>query len=149
MSGELTAAAQGQRNDELVGWSPRQLIRDALAIASYALPVGLVYGIAGPAGGRRTWIRGRLMTSPGNELSRPVPPPLPLEPARLRRARLAVAYAFLVHGVMFGAWASRPSRRTPALTRPTWALPCWPPRPGPSPRCRSRACSPDASAATR
>ena len=107
MSGELTAAAQGQRNDELVGWSPRQLIRDALAIASYALPVGLVYGIAGPAGGRRTWIRGRLMTSPGNELSRPVPPPLPLEPARLRRARLAVAYAFLVHGVMFGAWASR------------------------------------------
>ena len=31
----------------------------------------------------------------------------PLEPPHLRRARLAVAYSFLVHGVMFGAWASR------------------------------------------
>ena len=37
MSVELTAAAQGRRNDELVGRSRRRLIRDALAIASYAL----------------------------------------------------------------------------------------------------------------
>ena len=29
------------------------------------------------------------------------------EPAHLGRARGAVAYSFLVHGVMFGAWASR------------------------------------------
>lgn len=29
------------------------------------------------------------------------------EPARLGRARLAVGYAFLVNGIMFGAWASR------------------------------------------
>jgi len=29
------------------------------------------------------------------------------EPAHVRRAQLAVAYSFLVHGVMFGAWASR------------------------------------------
>jgi hypothetical protein len=31
----------------------------------------------------------------------------PPEPAHLGRARGAVAYSFLVHGVMFGAWASR------------------------------------------
>jgi MFS family permease len=30
-----------------------------------------------------------------------------VEPARLGRARLAVGYAFLINGVMFGAWASR------------------------------------------
>jgi MFS family permease len=34
-------------------------------------------------------------------------PRRPLEPLHLRRAQLAVAYSFLVHGVMFGAWASR------------------------------------------
>jgi MFS family permease len=34
-------------------------------------------------------------------------PDRPLEPPHLRLARLAVAYAFLVNGVMFGAWASR------------------------------------------
>ncbi len=34
-------------------------------------------------------------------------PPHPPKPAPLGRARLAVAYSFLVHGVMFGAWASR------------------------------------------
>jgi MFS family permease len=30
-----------------------------------------------------------------------------IEPAHLGRARLAVGYAFLINGVMFGAWASR------------------------------------------
>lgn len=37
----------------------------------------------------------------------------PPEPVHLRRAQLAVAYSFLVHGVMFGAWASR----IPAIQR--------------------------------
>ena len=40
--------------------------------------------------------------------SQAVPPSAPPSvPPHLSRARMAVAYAFLVHGVMFGAWASR------------------------------------------
>ena len=37
----------------------------------------------------------------------PTPLRRPLEPQHLGRAHLAVAYSFLVSGVMFGAWASR------------------------------------------
>jgi len=44
MSGQLTASVRGRTGNDPVGESRRQLIRDALAIAAYALPVGLVYG---------------------------------------------------------------------------------------------------------
>ena len=47
------------------------------------------------------------MASPAVADSRPGPPQPPPKPAHLGRARLAVAYSFLVNGVMFGAWASR------------------------------------------
>jgi len=46
MSGQLTASVRGRTGNDPVGESRRQLIRDALAIAAYALPVGLVYGLA-------------------------------------------------------------------------------------------------------
>jgi MFS family permease len=47
------------------------------------------------------------MASPAVADSRPGPPQPPPKLAHLGRARLAVAYSFLVNGVMFGAWASR------------------------------------------
>lgn len=47
------------------------------------------------------------MASPAVANSRPGPSRRPPKPAHLGRARLAVAYSFLVNGVMFGAWASR------------------------------------------
>lgn len=46
MSGEITATATDERTEsELVDESRRRLMQDALAIAAYALPVGIVYGL--------------------------------------------------------------------------------------------------------
>ena len=46
MSGEATATAMDVRTEkDLVAESRRRLMQDALAIAAYALPVGVVYGL--------------------------------------------------------------------------------------------------------